>query len=57
MIRIMIGGIIVATIFGTLLGIARLSSNWIVEKAATALLEVVRNVPLLVQILFFQHFF
>ena len=56
MIRIMIGGIIVATIFGTLLGIARLSSNWIVEKAATALLEVVRNVPLLVQILFFQAF-
>ena len=56
MIRIMIGGIIVATIFGTLLGIARLSSNWIVEKAATSLLEVVRNVPLLVQILFFQAF-
>ena len=41
---------------GTFLGIARLSKNYIVEKTSTGLLEVVRNVPLLVQIFFFQAF-
>ena len=54
MLRITVTGIIAATFFGTILGIARLSNNYIVEKTATSLLEVVRNVPLLVQILFFQ---
>ena len=54
MLRITVTGIVAATFFGTILGIARLSNNYIVEKTATSLLEVVRNVPLLVQILFFQ---
>ena len=40
-------GIIFATIFGFLLGIARLSSNWLVAKLALVYVEVVRNVPLL----------
>ena len=54
MLRITVTGIFAATLFGTILGIARLSNNYIVEKTATSLLELVRNVPLLVQILFFQ---
>ena len=54
MFRITITGIFAATILGTFLGIARLSKNYIVEKSSTGLLEVVRNVPLLVQIYFFQ---
>ena len=54
MLRITVTGIFAATILGTLLGIARLSKNYIVEKSATGILEIVRNVPLLVQILFFQ---
>ena len=56
MLRITLSGVVAATFFGTILGIARLSKNWIVEKAATGLLEIVRNVPLLVQMLFFQAF-
>lgn len=48
-------GIFVATILGFTLGIARLSSNWLVAKIATVYIEVVRNVPLLLQ-LFFWYF-
>jgi general L-amino acid transport system permease protein len=45
-LRISVAGIVAATILGTLVGIARLSSNWIVSKLATVYVEAVRNVPL-----------
>jgi general L-amino acid transport system permease protein len=45
-LRISVAGIVAATILGTLVGIARLSSNWIVSKLATVFVEAVRNVPL-----------
>lgn len=51
-LRVAISGIIVATILGTVIGVARLSSNWIINKMATVYIEVIRNVPLLVQIFF-----
>jgi len=54
MLRITVSGIFFATIFGTIMGIARLSKNWIVEKSTTGLVEIVRNIPLLVQIFFWQ---
>ncbi len=44
-------GIFIATIFGFLLGIARLSHNWLVNRIAYVYLEFVRNVPVLVHIL------
>ena len=47
-IRISIVGIILATILGTLIGIGRLSRNWIVNKLSTVYVEVIRNTPLLV---------
>ena len=47
-----ISGVILATILGTLVGIARLSSNWLVSRLALAYIEFFRNVPLLVQLLF-----
>lgn len=50
--RVAISGIIVATILGTLVGVARLSKNFIVNKLATVYIETIRNVPLLVQIFF-----
>ena len=53
-LRVAISGIIVATILGTLIGIARLSKNWIVNKVATVYIETIRNVPLLVQIFFWS---
>jgi general L-amino acid transport system permease protein len=39
-----------ATVIGFFLGIARLSSNWIVSRLAAVYVEVVRNVPLLLQL-------
>lgn len=45
-------GIIFATILGFLVGIARLSNNWLVSKIATVYIETFRNIPLLIQIIF-----
>jgi general L-amino acid transport system permease protein len=45
-------GILFATILGFLMGIARLSSNWLIAKIAMVYIEVFRNIPLLLQILF-----
>ena len=46
-LRLAVTGIVLATVLGTLLGIARLSKNFLVRKAAQAYVEFVRNVPLL----------
>jgi general L-amino acid transport system permease protein len=45
-------GIAFATILGFVIGLARLSSNWLVARLATVYIEVIRNIPLLLQILF-----
>jgi general L-amino acid transport system permease protein len=45
-------GIILTTILGLFIGIARLSTNWLVRKIAQVYVEVIRNVPALVQIVF-----
>ena len=45
-------GVVLATILGTLLGLARLSPNFLLAKLAAGYVEVVRNVPLLVQLFF-----
>ncbi|MGX9120229.1 amino acid ABC transporter permease [Mesorhizobium sp. BHbsci] len=47
--------ILLATLLGFVVGIARLSQNWIVSKVATSYVEVVRNVPLLLQLLFWYN--
>ena len=44
-------GIVLATILGTLIGIARLSPNWILAKVTLAYVEIVRGIPLLLQLL------
>lgn len=43
-------GIVLATIVGFVMGIARLSSNWLIARLATVYVEVARNVPLLLQL-------
>ncbi|UYQ70680.1 ABC transporter permease subunit [Pelagibacterium flavum] len=48
-------GIVLATILGFIIGIARLSSNFLIRKLATVYVEVMRNMPLLLQ-LFFWYF-
>ena len=51
-LRIMIVGIILTTIVGITIGIARLSDNWLVRKLALIYVEIFRNTPLLLQLLF-----
>ena len=51
-LKVSIIGIVCATLLGLLFGIARLSSNWLIRTIATAYVECFRNVPLLLQILF-----
>ena len=48
-------GIIFATILGFVIGISRLSSNWLVAKAAGGYVETIRNLPLLLQLLFWYN--
>ncbi|MBT4193994.1 MAG: amino acid ABC transporter permease [Gammaproteobacteria bacterium] len=48
-------GIFFATLLGFVMGVARLSNNWIVSKVATVYIEIFRNIPLLLQI-FFWYF-
>ncbi|EJO2020126.1 amino acid ABC transporter permease [Vibrio vulnificus] len=48
-------GIILATLLGFVIGIARLSSNWLVSRFAAIYIEIFRNIPLLLQI-FFWYF-
>jgi len=45
-------GIIGATLLGFIIGVARLSPNWMISKLATVYVEVFRNIPPLLQILF-----
>ena len=45
-------GITLATVLGFALGVARLSRNWLINKIAMVYVEIFRNVPLLLQIMF-----
>jgi general L-amino acid transport system permease protein len=47
-----ISGIFFATVIGLIIGIARLSNNYLVSKLATIYIELFRNIPILLQILF-----
>jgi general L-amino acid transport system permease protein len=51
-LRIAIAGIILTTIVGITAGIARLSDNWLVRNLAMVYVEIFRNTPLLLQLLF-----
>ena len=44
-------GIILATVIGVVIGVMRLSDNWLVSKVAAWYVEVMRNIPLLLQLL------
>lgn len=52
-LRVAIVGILLALLLGIIVGVARLSSNWLIRRAAAAYVEVLRNVPPLVLIFFF----
>jgi general L-amino acid transport system permease protein len=44
-------GIVLATVLGVVIGIARLSRNWLIRSLAGCYVEMVRNVPLLLQLI------
>ncbi|MDQ2697086.1 MAG: amino acid ABC transporter permease [Pseudomonadota bacterium] len=48
-------GIVIATVLGFVIGVARLSKNWLISRLAAVYIETFRNVPLLLQI-FFWYF-
>jgi general L-amino acid transport system permease protein len=50
-------GVILTVILGTLLGIARLSSNWLVAKLSAIYIEVFQDIPILLQLFFWYAFF
>jgi general L-amino acid transport system permease protein len=45
-------GVVLATILGTVMGLARLSANWLIRKLAQVYVETFRNIPLLLQLFF-----
>ncbi|WP_237214140.1 amino acid ABC transporter permease [Falsiroseomonas oryziterrae] len=51
-LKVAVIGVVLATILGTLIGIARLSNNWLLSKLAGVYIEVIRDLPLLLQLLF-----
>jgi general L-amino acid transport system permease protein len=50
-------GVILTVILGTLIGILRLSSNWLVSKLAAVYIEVFQDIPVLLQLFFWYAFF
>lgn len=48
-------GCILATILGFIVGVGRLSKNWVISKISTVYVETLRNIPLLLQIFFWYH--
>jgi general L-amino acid transport system permease protein len=48
-------GIVFATILGFIIGISRLSKNWLLAKVAGGYVETIRNIPLLLQLLFWYN--
>ena len=47
-------GIFLATILGFVLGVLRLSNNWVVTRLVGSYIEIVRNIPLPLQFIFWQ---
>ncbi|SFC52036.1 general L-amino acid transport system permease protein [Alkalibacterium subtropicum] len=53
-LRVSVFGIILATVLGVLVGIAKMSDNWLLSKVASVYIEIFRNTPLLLQIFIFN---
>jgi general L-amino acid transport system permease protein len=56
-IKVAFIGIIITIILGTFIGVARLSSNWIVSKLAAVYIEVMQDIPVLLQLFFWYAIF
>jgi general L-amino acid transport system permease protein len=56
-VKVSLIGIVFTLILGALIGIARLSTNWLVSRMAAAYIEVMQNVPVLLQLFFWYAIF
>jgi general L-amino acid transport system permease protein len=50
-------GIVLTVLLGTVIGIARLSKNWLVSRLAAAYIELFQDIPILLQLFFWYAFF
>ncbi len=51
-LKVAVVGVVLATILGTLIGIGRLSRNWLVARVSAVYVEGLRDLPVLLQLLF-----
>ncbi|HEX5681264.1 MAG TPA: amino acid ABC transporter permease [Desulfobacterales bacterium] len=56
-LKVSLLGIVLTLILGAFIGIARLSTNWLVSRMAGAYIEVMQNVPVLLQLFFWYAIF
>ncbi len=51
-LKVAVVGVVLATVLGTVIGVARLSKNWLIARLAAVYVEVIRDIPVLLQLLF-----
>ena len=56
-IKVAFIGVVITIILGTIIGVARLSTNWLVSKLATIYVEVMQDIPVLLQLFFWYAIF
>ncbi|MCK8602156.1 amino acid ABC transporter permease [Desulfoferrobacter suflitae] len=56
-LRVAFAGIVLTVFLGIIVGIARLSTNWLVSRLAAAYIEVLQNIPVLLQLFFWYAIF
>ncbi|MCF8053085.1 MAG: amino acid ABC transporter permease [Desulfobacterales bacterium] len=56
-IKVSFIGIVVTVILGTIIGIARLSTNWLLSRMAAIYIEVMQDIPVLLQLFFWYSMF
>ena len=56
-LKVSLVGIVMTIILGTVVGVARLSSNWLLSRLAAAYIEVLQNIPVLLQLYFWYAIF
>ena len=56
-IKVSFVGIVVTLLLGTIIGVARLSTNWLVAKLSAIYIEVMQDLPILLQLVFWYAVF
>lgn len=56
-VKVALIGIVITIILGTIIGVARLSTNWLISKLAAIYIEVMQDIPILLQLFFWYAIF